>query len=365
MNTSNIMHYLSGMKDPRINRKKLHLIEDIAFIAIAAVLSGAESWNDIEDYGKTKKEWLNSFLSLPNGIPSHDTFNRVFSAIDPSVFEECFMQWVNSLLKKYPGEVVAIDGKTIRGSRKKDFHSATHVVSAWSNTNQLVIGQIQVDNKSNEITAIPKLLDSLLLEGNIVTIDAMGCQVEIAKKIRSKKADYILAVKENQSELLDDIRDSFKMIQPELTSEHLDFGHGRIETRKCRIINDLSLLGNPTRWKSLTSIIQIESERYSKTHQTTQKETRYYISSLLDTAENFLTHIRSHWGIENNLHWSLDVAFNEDSSRKRAGNAAMNFSMVNRIALNVLKSNQEPISMKRKRNRAGWDNEFLFELLNF
>lgn len=359
------MAYFASMKDPRINRKKLHLIEDIAFITIAAVLSGAKSWNDVEDYGNTKKEWLSSFLSLPNGIPSHDTFNRVFSALDPSVFEDCFMQWVNSMLKKYPGEVVAIDGKTIRGSRKKDFHSATHVVSAWSNTNQLVIGQIQVDNKSNEITAIPKLLESLLLEGNIVTIDAMGCQVEIAKKIRSKKADYILAVKENQPELLDDIRDSFKMIQPEQTSEHLDFGHGRIETRKCSVIHDLSLLGHPTRWKSLTSIIKIESESYSKADQKTQKETRYYISSLLDTAENFLSHVRSHWGIENKLHWSLDVAFNEDASRKRAGNAAMNFSMVNRIALNILKKNQEPISIKRKINRAAWDNQFLFELLKF
>lgn len=188
------------MKDHRINRKKLHQLEDIVFITIAAVISGANSWNEIELFGKHKKEWLSSFLSLPNGIPSHDTFNRFFATLDPQAFEQVFTNWMKSLVEKYPGDIIAIDGKTIRSSKGKGFHSATHIVSAFSSHNQLIMGQLQVDQKSNEITAIPKLLDALLLEGCIVTIDALGCQKEIAKKIRSSKADYVLTVKENQAE---------------------------------------------------------------------------------------------------------------------------------------------------------------------
>lgn len=365
MTKFNLMTYLSAMKDHRINRKKLHQLEDIVFITIASVLSGASSWNDIENYGKEKKEWLSTFLSIPNGIPSHDTFNRFFSTLDPAEFESCFSNWVNSLAIKYPGDLVAIDGKTVKGSRGKDFHSATHIVSAWSNYNQLIVGQIQVDQKSNEITAIPQLLDALLIESCIVTIDAMGCQKEIAKKIRSKKAEYILAVKENQSDLLDDIRDSFKMLQHDDFTEHLDFGHGRIETRKCAVINDLSLIDNPTHWKSLSSIIRIESERYIKTTGITQTETRYYISSAFMGAENILNAIRSHWEIENKAHWSLDVAFNEDGSRKRARNAAMNFSIINRLALNMLKKDKTKIGLKSKRLLAGWSNDYILKILNF
>ena len=362
---SDLRQYLSSMKDPRLERKRLHQLEDIVFITIAAVISGAESWNDIELYGKTKKEWLTSFLTLPNGIPSHDTFNRFFAALDPKEFEQCFTAWVESLAQKYPGDIVAIDGKTIRGSRGKGFHSAAHIVSAWSDHNQLVIGQIQVDHKSNEITAIPLLLDALLIEGSIVTIDAMGCQKEIAKKIRSKKAEYILGVKENQPELIDDIRDSFKMLEPEEITQHLDFGHGRIETRKCSVITDLSLIEKPTLWKSLSTIIRIESERYIKSTGNTQTETRYYISSLCSGADQIPKAIRSHWGIENNLHWSLDVSFNEDGSRKRAGNAAFNFSVINRLALNMLKKEESKISIKAKRLLAGWTPEYIFKVLNF
>lgn len=200
MNSFDLRHYLSSMKDHRINRKKLHQLEDIVFITIAAVISGANSWNEIELFGKHKKEWLSSFLSLPNGIPSHDTFNRFFATLDPQAFEQVFTNWMKSLVEKYPGDIIAIDGKTIRSSKGKGFHSATHIVSAFSSHNQLIMGQLQVDQKSNEITAIPKLLDALLLEGCIVTIDALGCQKEIAKKIRSSKADYVLTVKENQAE---------------------------------------------------------------------------------------------------------------------------------------------------------------------
>lgn len=365
MGDSNLLGYLSGMKDPRIERKKLHQLEDIVFITIAAVISGAESWNEIELFGKQKKPWLSSFLTLPNGIPSHDTFNRFYASLDPVEFEKVFTAWVQSLVSKYPGDIVAIDGKTVRGSRGKGFHSATHIVSAWSNSNQMIIGQVKVEEKSNEITAIPELLDALLIEGSIITIDAMGCQKEIAKKIRSKKAEYILAVKENQPELIDDIRDSFKMLKPEQVIQQLDFGHGRIETRTCSIISDLSLLEKPTLWKSLSTLIRMESERYIKSTGETQKETRYYISSLCCGAEHILKAIRSHWEIENKVHWSLDVAFNEDASRKRAGNAAVNFSIINRLALNLLKKNDEKIGMKSKRLLAGWSPEYIFKVLNF
>ena len=365
MENITLMTYLSNMKDPRIDRKKLHLLEDIVFISIAAVLSGADSWNEIEEYGNQKKKWLKSILDLPNGIPSHDTFNRFYAALDPEEFERVFSAWVQSLTKKYPGDVVAIDGKTMRGSRRKGFHSATHIVSAWSNSNRLILGQVKVEEKSNEITAIPELLNALLLEGCIVTIDAMGCQKEIAKSIRSKKAEYILAVKENQPELLDDIRDSFKMLAPEHFTEDLDFGHGRIETRRCSVISDLSLLEKPTLWKSLTTIIRIESERYIKSTGERQSETRYYISSLATSAEHILSAIRSHWAIENMVHWSLDVSFNEDASRKQAGNAAVNFSVINRLALNILKKDDHKIGVKSKRLMAGWSNEYILKVLNF
>ncbi len=353
------------MKDHRIDRKKLHLLEDIVFITIAAVISGASSWNEVELFGKHKKEWLSTFLSLPNGIPSHDTFNRFFASLDPDVFEEVFSNWVNSLVEEYPGDIISIDGKTIRGSKGKGFNSATHIISAFSSHNQLIMGQALVDGKSNEITAIPKLLDSLLIGGCIVTIDAMGCQKEIARKIRSRNADYVLTVKENQSELLDDIKDSFKMLEHNDFTENLDFGHGRIETRKCAVITDLSLIEKPTLWKSLTSIVRIESERYIKSKGETQSETRYFISSLCADADQLLHAIRSHWAIENKAHWSLDVAFNEDSSRKRARNAAMNFSIINRLALNMIRKEESKIGLKAKRLLAGWSQEYILKVLNF
>jgi predicted transposase YbfD/YdcC len=272
---------------------------------------------------------------------------------------------VRSLTEKYPGDIVSIDGKTMRGSRGKDFKSATHIVSAWSDSNQLVLGQVKTDQKSNEITAIPELLKTLMLEGCIVTIDAMGCQREIAKKIIVKKSDYVLAVKENQAELLDDIQDSFRILKPDDVFEQIDYGHGRIETRKCSVIFDLSLVEKTSLWKSLNSIIKIESTRIFKATGKTQTETRYYISSLVGDAEKSATAIRSHWGIENKVHWTLDVAFNEDHSRKRAGNAAHNFTIINRIALNILKKDDTKIGIRGKRLGAGWSGEFIFKLLKF
>ncbi len=313
------------MKDPRVERTRYHNLHDILFITIAAVLSGAESWNEIEFYGKIKKQWLKEVLELPNGIPSHDTFNRLFSALDADEFERCFLNWIKSLNEITKGEVVSIDGKTIRGSKKLGFKTATHIISAWADKNKLVLGQIKVEEKSNEITAIPKLLENLLIKGCIVTIDAMGCQNKIAKKIVSKQADYILSVKENQKELLEDIQDSFRVLKPSDTNEDIDYGHGRIETRKCYVLTDLSLVEKATKWKGLSSIVKIERERYFKATGKKETESSYYISTLKE-ASMINKAVRKHWGIENKVHWVLDVAFNEDHSRKRAGNAAQNFS---------------------------------------
>jgi len=359
----NFLSYFSEMKDPRIERTKRHLFDDIVFIAIASVLSGGDSWNDMQEYGEIKKEWLSSFLELPNGIPSHDTFNRFFSALDADVFEACFLSWVKSIHQRTHGEVVSIDGKTMRGSRNQGCKTATHIVSAWADKNELILGQIKVEEKSNEITAIPKLLDALLLEGCIITIDAMGCQKSIAKKIVTKKADYILSVKENQKDLYEDIEDSFKILPASDYSQDIDYGHGRIETRKCSVITDLSLVDNSAKWEGLVSIIKIERERHFKATSKKENETSYYISTL-NKAVSIAYGVRKHWGIENKVHWILDVAFNEDLSRKRKGNAAQNYSNLNRIALNLLKKDNAKVGIKSRRKMAGWSNDYLLKLIS-
>ena len=358
------LQYFARLTDPRVERNREHLLEEILLIAIAAVLSGAESWNDIEEYGDSKQEWLQTFLRLPGGIPSHDTFNRVFSALDPEEFEQGFAAWVGSIAKLTAGEVVAIDGKTLCGTRQDGKKQLVHMVSAWASANNLVLGQRKVDDKSNEITAIPKLLAALELSGTVVTIDAMGCQRTIAEKIVDKKADYILAVKDNQQLLLDDIKDSFRMLAADTVAEEIDCGHGRVERRRCTVLGDLTLLDKPGDWKGLRSLVRIEAERFHKATGKTEHETRYYISSLASDAARLLSLIRQHWGIENKLHWVLDVAFAEDLSRKRAGNAAQNFSLLNRIALNLLKRETTlKRGIKGKRLKAAWDPAYLLKLL--
>lgn len=256
-----------------------------------------------------------------------------------------------------------MDGKTMRGSRNQGCKSATHIVSAWADQNELVLGQIKVEDKSNEIKAIPKLLDALMLEGTIVTIDAMGCQKSIARKILKKKADYILAVKENQKELYEDLQDSFRILPANDYAEDVDYGHGRIETRKCSVLTDLSLVEKAEKWNGLTGIVKIERERYFKATTKKENETSYYITTL-SKAEQMASGIRKHWGIENKVHWVLDVAFAEDLSRKRAGNAAQNFSCINRIALNLLKKDDAKVGIKSRRKMAGWGNNYLLKLIN-
>jgi predicted transposase YbfD/YdcC len=360
----NPLKYFAELKDPRVSRTREHLLEEILLIAIAAILSGAGGWNEIENYGKAKRDWLSGFLVLPGGIPSHDTFNRVFAALDTEQLERGFAAWVASIAQLTAGEVVAIDGKTLRGTRNRDGKALVHMVSAWANANNLVLGQRKVDDKSNEITAIPRLLAALELAGTTVTIDAIGCQKSIAAQIVDKQADYVLAVKENQQHLLADIKDSFRMLEAESVVEEIDCGHGRVEQRKCAVIADLSLLDSASEWASLQGLVRIEAERYHKATGKTERETRYYITSLAPDATRLNAAIRQHWGIENKLHWVLDVGFGEDLSRKRAGNAAQNFSVLNRIALNMLKQDKSlKVGVHGKRLQAAWDHPYLLKLL--
>lgn len=355
------------VEDPRRSLGRQHLLNDILIISVLAIICGAETWNNIEAYAESKEEFLRKFLTLPNGIPSHDTFNRVFSAIESEQFERSFIQWVSSMVTLSKGSLVSLDGKTIRGAKSNGNKSPFHLVSAWSEQNNMVLGQVMTDTKSNEITAIPNLIESLILTGTIVTIDAMGCQQDIAEKIISKDADYILAVKNNQKSLFEDIEFSFNRKNPLhiKTSETLDGDHGRIETRKCSVISNLDDIENPGKWKNLKSIIKIESTREFKNGlKTTEHAVRYYISSLVDTPENFQNAIRSHWSIENKLHWTLDVAFGEDASRKRAGNAARNFSIILKIALNLLKNETSvKVGVKGRRLKAAWDEQYLLKVL--
>jgi predicted transposase YbfD/YdcC len=361
--SSPISHFTS-LTDPRVERTREHLLQDIIFITIAAVICGCENWNDIESYGHSKREWLSGFLSLPGGIPSHDTFNRLFAALDPIEFEACFLEWVKSVAELTEGEIISIDGKTIRGSRGKGSKSAIHMVSAWAGTNNMVLGQVKTAEKSNEITAIPKLLKVLELKGCIVTIDAMGCQTAITKQIKQGGADYVIAVKGNQGQLQQEVDDTLRFCSPVSCYKDVESGHGRVETRTCSVYADLSHVQQPERWAGLKAIVCVEATRYLKASKTEQNEKRYYITSLDMDAEKTGRAVRSHWGIENSLHWMLDVAFNEDSSRKRTGNAAENFSIICRIALNLLKNDtSKKRSVKGKRLIAGWENNYLLDIL--
>ena len=363
---SNLHTHFKCLKDPRIDRKKLHSLQGILSLVVIGIICGADSWDTIEEFGKTKKEFLSTFLTLSNGIPSHDTLNRVFSSINPKKFEIAFISWANSLKNKdISNEVIAIDGKSVRGS-KDSFHQskAIHLVNAWACSNELVLGQLKVDGKSNEITAIPVLLDLLDIEGCIITLDAMGTQRDIASKIIENRADYILALKGNQGNLEEEVESIFKV--QKIEDEYIDIekNRGRIETRKCQIIRDLQFLDKKEDWRALKSIIKITSIREIGDKKTT--EIRLYISSLDHSAKNMNHYIRSHWAIENSLHWTLDMTFNEDRQRKRDKNSAENFAQAQKIALNLIKmENSTKMSIKTKRLKAAWDNKYLLKLLNF
>jgi len=344
-----MLYYFDTITDPRLERSKLHCLKDIIGLTICAVLSGCTNWEEIEIYGKGKISFLKQFLTLSNGIPSHDTLNRVFSILNPKELQSCFIDWVQSIAQITNGRVVSIDGKRMCNSGTDGKKAFVHMVSAWCNSNNMVLGQEKTDVKSNEITAIPALLELLILEGAIITIDAMGCQVNIASKIIEQRADYVLAVKENQAHLLDDIKDAFKQTPQVISSTTTEKSHGRIEKRTCKVITDMDWICKKEQWRNLNSVISIETERTTLQSGIKQTEQRFYISSLSTSAAHFNEIVRQHWGIENKLHWSLDVTFKEDLSTKQAGNAAENFSIITKIAINLLKNNNnKKISIKNK-----------------
>lgn len=374
MPVGSIAFHFGSITDPRVERSKKHKLIDIITITICGVICGGDSWVDIAMFGESKKEWFEGFLELSNGIPSHDTFGDVFSRIDPAQFRECFMEWVKAVKELTRGHLVSIDGKTVRRSYDRfGGKDAIHMVSAWSSANGLVLGQIKTDEKSNEITAIPELLKLLEISGSIVSIDAMGCQKEIARAIVDKGADYVLSLKQNQGNLHEDVKElfdgalelGFDGIEYD-TYETVEKGHGRIETRQCWAISDpqgLSYIRSLSKWKNLNSVAMVRAQR--RIGETVSVESRYYISSLKGDARQLLPAIRGHWGIENSLHWVLDIAFREDDSRVRKDNAPENLAVIRHIALNLLKQEKSlKVGINAKRKRAGWDKDYLQKVLS-
>jgi predicted transposase YbfD/YdcC len=369
----NIGEHFSELEDPRVDRSKRHQLLDIVIIAICGVICGADTWVDIEEFGKAKIDWLRSMLELPNGIPSHDTFGRVFGRLDPEQFQRCFLSWVQAVYEITQGQVVALDGKTLRRSHDRtQGKAAIRMVSAWASANHLVLGQVKVEDESNEITALPELLKLLTLKGCIVTIDAIGCQTDIAQLIVKQEADYVLAVKGNQGTLHQDIQDLFVYAQ-EIGfkdvaydfHETVNGGHGRIEIRRHWTISEpdfLEFLDPKGVWAGLQSIGMVEAER--RIGDDISQETRYYISTLPGDAAQFGQAVRTHWGIENCVHWVLDVAFREDDSRIRKGNGPQNFAVLRHIALNLLKQEKTAKrGIKGKRLKAAWSDDYLFKVL--
>lgn len=359
----------SNLEDPRRETKnKYHIFTEIMIIALCGTICGANNWTSIAAYGRAKEQWFRTFLELPEGIPSHDTFNDVFTKLNAEQFEKCFISWVSSITHLLPGEVISIDGKTLRRSHDMaNGKQSIHMVSAWSTSNEIVLGQYKTEEKSNEITAIPMLLDMLSIEKCLVTIDAMGCQKKISEAILSKGADYLLAVKENQPNLYAAINELFFESDAATFDKHVyDFaeqtnkGHGRIETRRCWVFKDLDTLTfDVSVWKGITAFVIIESER--TVNGETSVEHRFYITSCKKKrASYYIKSTRDHWHVENKLHWVLDVAFREDESRLRKGDGAENFSILRRIVLNLLKKEKtDKTGTETKRLRAGWDNNYL------
>jgi predicted transposase YbfD/YdcC len=350
----------SSLQDPRRTSKGniQYSLEELLFVTVTGAICGFSTWEEIACFGKIRIGWFRNFFAYKK-MPSHDALNDLFSAINPKVFGQCFINWVNSIAIKTESDVVAIDGKTIRGVASKGNTFPLHIVTAFCTKNRLTLGQQAVNEKSNEITAIPTLLDLLDIDGCTITIDAIGCQQNIAKKIIERKADYVLQVKNNQQYLKDQIEDFFNSKIKRKKAETLNQGHGRIEKRKCEVINDLEGFAEVENWKNLKSIVRIYSERTIKKTQEKSTEYRYYITSIDGDPKRLNKAIRSHWSIENNLHWNLDVIFNEDGQLKRNGNAAQNFNIINKAALGLLDNEKTNNQSKRlKRLKAAFDDEY-------
>jgi predicted transposase YbfD/YdcC len=369
--SASFSEHFSKLKDPRINRKKLYPLMEILFVILCGTICGAESWRDFVVFGKEKLDFLRRYFPFENGVPSKNTFARVMASMNTELFKSCFIQWVQSL-HVILRDVIAIDGKTLRHSfdtaKEK---TAIHMVSAFATEARLVLGQIKVSDKTNEITAIPMLLDLLELTGAIITIDAMGCQKEIAKKIIEKEADYVLSLKGNHSTLHEDVK---LFLETEIlknqsnaisdTYESVDAGHGRIETRKCWVSDELDWLEQKAEWLGLNTIAMIEEIR--EFGEKTTKERRFFLTSLPADAKLISSSVRAHWGVENTLHWTLDMTFREDDSRVRSGNAAENMAVVRHISLNMLqnaKKTEKDISIRGLRKKAGWGHSTLDHII--
>ena len=366
LSNSFVIHF-SEIADPRRKAGLRYPLIEILFIAICAIIGGADDWVAIERFGKAKIEWFKKYLRLKHGMEYHDTFGDIFGVLDPEQFAQAFTKWMNRIAEV--AGVIALDGKTVRGSLDKVLgKTAIHMVNAWSSANRLILGQVKVDDKSNEITALPKLLALLVINGCLVTIDAMGCQTEIAEQIVSQGGDYLWAVKKNQKHLHEDMEYLFKHAKVENFQEEgfekvkiVNSGHGRVETRHCQVISNsewLVYLRSFPHWKELRSVICIEAIRQVQTK--ISREFRYYISSRVASARTFLEAIRTHWEVENNVHWVLDVVFSEDDSRVRSGHAQHNLATMRRLAINLLsRETSRRDSLKGKRQLAGWDNSYL------
>jgi predicted transposase YbfD/YdcC len=360
-----ISSYLSSIDDFRIEKKCLHKLSDILFIGLLTYLSSGEDYEDMVLFGKTHEDFLKEYLFLPNGIPSHDTFRRVFSILEPDLLRGCLNNYGKDVIGLLSEKQICLDGKKLKGvSPTSRGNRGLYILNAWVAENRICIGQKRVEDKSNEITALPSLIEELDITDAVVSIDAIGCQRETAKQIVEKGGHYLLSLKENQSELYADVVCGFKASAPESISETWEYDHGRYETRKCSIISSEKALldENQKQWSRLKTLVKVEATRIIKDRET--NETRYYISDEQGANANYFNAIvRGHWGIENHLHWHLDVTFKEDDSRVRTGNAPENLSTLRKLAIQIISEQKDKLSLKKRRLKAAYDKEYLKKIL--